>query len=200
MSKKGNHYHHGDLRGTLLEVTARMIAEKGVESVTMRGLADQIGVSRTAPYRHFADKAALLAAVAEDGFNRLNARLREAKAENAEDALLSFRRMCLVYVEFAVENPTHYRLMFGQEVLNRQAYPSLMAATDVVHTEVVAVVKQCQQEQKIKPGPPSQLALAVWAMAHGLSLLLIDGRIPAAGHERKLAETTFETLLAGLAQ
>ena len=152
MSKKENHYHHGDLRATLLAVAARMIAEKGVEGVTMRGLAEQIGVSRTAPYRHFVDKAALLAAVAEDGFNRLNARVRDAKTQNAGDPLLSFRQMCLVYVEFAVENPTHYRLMFGQEVLNRQEYPGLADAAEVIRNETVAVIQQCQQEQKIKPG------------------------------------------------
>ena len=81
MDKKRDSYHHGDLRATLLGVAAHMIAERGVEGVTMRGLAEQIGVSRSAPYRHFADKAALLAAVAEDGFKRLAAGLRAAGAE-----------------------------------------------------------------------------------------------------------------------
>ncbi len=200
MGKKGNHYHHGDLRAALLEVAARVITEKGVEAITMRGLAEQIGVSRTAPYRHFVDKTALLAAVAEDGFNRLNARLREAKDQNADDPLLSFRRMCLVYVEFAVENPTHYRLMFGQEIMNRQDYPSLAAAADIIRIEATAIMQQGQQEQKIKPGHAGQFALAAWAMAHGLSLLFIDGRIPAAGKVRELTELTFESLLAGIEQ
>ena len=67
MSKKETRYHHSDLRSTLVEAAAAMIAETGVAGVTMRGLAQRVGVSRTAPYRHFADKAALLAAVAEEG-------------------------------------------------------------------------------------------------------------------------------------
>ncbi len=197
MDKKRDAYHHGDLRATLLEVAARTIAEKGVEGVTMRGLAERIGVSRTAPYRHFADKAALLAAVAEDGFKRLAVCLHTAGAQPAEDPLLSFRSMCLAYVEFAVENPTHYRLMFGQEVFNWQDHPSLVAAADGVFDEVFATVRVCQQENKIKPGEPRQTALAAWALAHGLSLLLVEGRLPA-GRARQLAETAFESLLTGI--
>jgi len=198
MDKKKDSYHHGDLRATLLEVAARMIAEKGVEGVTMRGLAEQIGVSRTAPYRHFADKAALLAAVAEDGFKRLAACLQTAGAEHAGDPLLSFRSMCLAYVEFAVENPTHYRLMFGQEVFNWQDHPSLVGAASGVFDEVFETVRACQQENKIKPGQPRQTALAAWALAHGLSLLLIEGRIPASGNVRRLVELAFESLLTGI--
>jgi AcrR family transcriptional regulator len=197
MDKKRDSYHHGDLRATLLEVAARMIAAKGIEGVTMRGLAEQIGVSRTAPYRHFADKAALLAAVAEDGFKRLAVCLHAAGAEHAGDPLLGFRSMCLAYVEFAVENPTHYRLMFGQEVFSWQDYPSLVAAADGVFDEVFATVRVCQQQNKIKPGEPRQTALAAWALAHGLSLLLVEGRLPA-GRARQLAETAFESLLTGL--
>ena len=90
--------------------------------------------------------------------------------------------------------------MFGQEVLNRQEYPGLADAAEVIRNETVAVIQQCQQEQKIKPGQPGQLALAAWAMAHGLSLFFIDGRIPVAGNERKWAEMIFETLLAGMEQ
>ena len=197
MDKKKDSYHHGDLRATLLEVAAQMIAEKGVEGVTMRGLAERIGVSRTAPYRHFADKAALLAAVAEDGFNRLAVCLHTAGAEHAGDSLLSFRSMCLAYVEFAVDNPTHYRLMFGQAVFAWQDYPSLAVATNGVFDEVFATVRVCQQENKIKPGEPRQTALAAWALAHGLSLLLVEGRLPA-GRARQLAEQAFESLLAGI--
>jgi AcrR family transcriptional regulator len=197
MEKKRDSYHHGDLRATLLEVAARMIADQGVEGVTMRGLADRIGVSRSAPYRHFADKAALLAAVAEDGFKRLAAGLRAAGAEQAGDPLLSFRSMCLAYVEFAVEHPTHYRLMFGQAVFEWQDYPSLVAAADGLFGEVFATVRACQQQNKLKPGEPRQTALAAWALAHGLSLLLVEGRLPA-GRARQLAEATFESLLTGI--
>ncbi len=197
MDKKKASYHHGDLRAALLEVAARMIAERGVEAVTMRGLAEQIGVSRSAPYRHFADKAALLAAVAEDGFMRLAVCLDTAGAQHAEEPLLSFRSMCLAYVEFAVKNPTHYRLMFGQAVFNWRDYPSLAAAADGVFDEVFVTVRVCQRQGKLKPGEPRQTALAAWALAHGLSLLLVEGRLPA-GRARQLAEQTFESLLTGI--
>ena len=193
-------YHHGDLRSTLVEAAAALIAEKGVVGVTMRGLARRVGVSRTAPYRHFADKAALLAAVAEDGFRRITACIQAARAEHAHDAAQGFLGVCVAYVVFAIQNPTHYRLMFGQEVGDFGAYPGLAAAARAAFSEVVAVVQWCQQEKAIKSGPPAKLAQTAWAMAHGLSLLTIDRRIRGADDVEDLVRASFQSLLEGIRQ
>lgn len=200
MSVKETRYHHGDLRSTLVEAAAAMIAERGVAGVTMRGLARRVGVSRTAPYRHFTDKASLLAAVAEDGFRRITTCIQAARTEHAHDAAQSFLDVCVAYVVFAVENPTHYRLMFGQEVGDFGAYPGLAAAARAAFNEVVAVIQWCQQEKAIKSGPPAKLAQTAWAMAHGLSLLIIDGRIRGADNNEDLIKAASQSLLEGIGQ
>ena len=110
----------------------------------------------------------------------------------------SFLDVCVAYVEFAIESPTHYRLMFGQEVGDFGAYPGLAAAARAAFNEVVSVVQWCQQEKVIKSGPPAKLAQTAWALAHGLSLLTIDGRIRGADDVEDLVRTAFQSLLEGI--
>lgn len=200
MTKKGDRYHHGDLQATLIEVAAAMIEEKGVEGVTMRGLAQRAGVSRSAPYRHFADKAALLAAVAEDGFRRITARIQAVREEHAQDATQGFLEACVTYVAFAMENPTHYRLMFGPEVANYGDHPGLATAARAAFSEVVSIVQRYQQEGEIDSDSPTKLAHTAWALAHGLSMLGIDGRIRASGDVEALVRFAFQALLKGIEQ
>src|SRR5436189_6357013 len=105
-------YHHGDLRRALLVEAARTIRAEGIEAVTLRAVGARLGVSRTALYRHFADKSALLNAVAEDGFRGLSEALESAWTA-AGGGVPGFEAMGHAYVRFALDNPSHYRVMFG---------------------------------------------------------------------------------------
>ncbi len=185
--RKKNQYHHGDLRATLLEATAKIIVEEGVEKVTMRALSQEIGVSRTAPYRHFPDKTALLCAVAEDGFNKLRKHLQLVTRNTSTDALSRFENMALAYVDFAVRNSAHYRLMFGKEVVVTQPPPlELQAAAKSAFDEVISAIEACQEEGCIRLADSLSLANVAWATTHGLSTLLIDGQIQTADTVRGL--------------
>src|SRR5919106_3089193 len=113
--KKGDRYHHGDLSRALLEATLRTIQRDGVEAVTLRGVGRDVGVSRTALYRHFADKSALLRAVAREGFRMLRLALVDAW-ERGGKGRAGFEAMGRAYVGFAVANPSHYRVMFGASI------------------------------------------------------------------------------------
>jgi AcrR family transcriptional regulator len=197
VSKKETRYHHGDLRSTLVEAAAAMIAEEGVAGVTMRGLAQRVGVSRTAPYRHFTDKAALLAAVAEEGFRRLAARIQVVWESHPRDATQGFLDVCVAYVEFARESPTHYRLMFGPEVSNYRDHPGLAATAKAAFDGMVLIVRQYLQENALDSSSPVRLAHAAWAMAHGLSMLVIDGRIRSCDDVEALVRFAFQALLKG---
>ena len=198
--KKDEPYHHGDLRTALLDVTAEMIAAEGLDSVTMRALSQRIGVSRTAPYRHFADKAALLAAVAEEGFKRLRTRLEDAAQQTeTRDRLLLFQQMGIASIQFAVDHPTHYRLMFNGEIVDPGAYPDLAKTQKSVFDLLVTSIQACQAEDKIKPGEPLALAYTVWATIHGLSSLLIDNQIRNVRSVAELAFATTQALLDGIA-
>ena len=192
---KPNSYHHHNLREALLAETAVMIAKNGVESVTMRALAERVGVSRTAPYRHFSDKTSLLTAVAEDGFKQLQQRMAAARGENN---LHSFYQMGIAYIQFAVENPTRYRLMFGPEGIQRENNPALTAAADDSFAELQGVIELCQQEGIMKPDDPCLLAYAAWAMMHGAASLLIDRQTHDDIDVETFIQLTYQTLISGM--
>src|SRR5688572_30965197 len=116
--KRAGHYHHGDLRRALVEEAVRTIQTHGVETLTLRTVGERLGVSRTALYRHFADKPALLAAVGREGFRMLRLTLTEAWEQNGRGRD-GFEAMGIAYVRFAVDHPSHYRVMFGDRKSTR---------------------------------------------------------------------------------
>jgi len=173
-------YHHGHLRKKLLETALEIISEHGLDKVSMRGLGQRIGVSRTAPYRHFADKSALLCAIAEQGYTKLTGVLKNANQQLSDDPLTRLTNTGIGYVEFAVSNPVHYRIMFGNEILENKRTPALVKAAENSFNELLYAVKACQDEKLIKSINPYIIANTLWAMTHGISMLLIDGQIQAA--------------------
>jgi AcrR family transcriptional regulator len=114
-------------------------------SVTMRAIGQRLGVSRAAPYRHFADKTALLVAVAAAGFDRLKSRLQTIDTGAPRSSVEQLRRMGEEYVRFAVENPAHYRLMYGKEALTRQDRPELSEAAIALFEQLVSVIQAHQK-------------------------------------------------------
>ena len=209
-------YHHGDLRATLLEVTARIIAEEGVEKVTMRALSQQAGVSRAASYRHFPDKTNLLCAVAADGFKKLENQLRLALIDSSENLLSRFETMATAYVDFAMSNPSYYRLMFGREELIKAPTPELRANARAAFSVVAEIIEACQWENKIINEESHSLPNVAWATVHGLSMLIIDGQIQngdtlqgihplfteentsPSGNARKLVKIAVKTIFDGM--
>ena len=105
-------YHHGNLRQALLDEALATIHTEGVAALTLRAIGARVGVSRTALYRHFADKRALLTAVATEGFRALRRQLVTAREEGGVGEA-AFRAMGVAYIRFAVGSPAHYRVMFG---------------------------------------------------------------------------------------
>ena len=221
MNTEKKHYHHGDLRATLLEITARIIAEEGVEKVTMRALSQQAGVSRAAPYRHFPDKATLLCAVAAEGFKKLESQVKKVvEMRSGNDALSCLADMAMAYVDFAVSNPSYYRLMFGREDLLKSPTPELrangQAAFNVFSDVMQEVTRDWQQNNSSISGEAISLANVLWSTVHGLSMLLIDrqfqsretitgvhlllfdqGTLPAKDIQ-KLVELTVKTIIDGI--
>lgn len=191
-------YHHGHLRAALLKEAARMIAEDGAEHVTMRALSRRVGVSRTAPYRHFADKEALLVAVAAEGFTRLTMRLQAIAVADPDDALTRFQDMGGAYIQFALDNPAHYRLMYGKEALRRTQYPDLQAAADDAYEELVALIETYQETGAIKPENSHALAYIAWSTVHGLASLLVDGQMDYRDDPIALARLSTKTLFEGM--
>lgn len=199
MSKENDTYHHGHLSAALLEAAIEMIADSGVDKMTMRALSKRVGVSRAAPYRHFANKSALLAAVAEEGFRSMLQWLQPEGDNTDRDALASFQAMGVAYVSFALSNPTHYRLMFGREFVDRSAYPMLQEAAEALFALLLGMIERCQQAGQMRLEEPHLLAQVVWANVHGLSLLLLDSQLNPETDPDIIASLATRLLVEGLA-
>lgn len=198
MTDQARAYHHGDLQAALLDEAAAMIAEGGAASVTMRALGRRLGVSRAAAYRHFEDKTALLVAVATAGFGRLRDRLQAVDAGAPRSSVERIRRMGEEYVRFALENPAHYRLMYGREGLGRRDVPELREAGNALFEQLVDVIQAYQDSGKIKRQDPRAQAYVAWSAVHGLASLLIDGQILTAVDVDGLIRQTTRTVLDGM--
>jgi AcrR family transcriptional regulator len=167
-------YHHGNLRAALLQAALGLVQREGVEALTLRAVARLAGVSPAAPYRHFIDKRALLAAVAEEGFRLLATALR---GNPDEDPRERFRARGRAYVGFATSHPSHFRVMFGRELADRTGYPGLAEAARSAFDALVEGMAAAQQAGVVREGDPRELGLAAWCAMHGLSTLLLDGRL-----------------------
>lgn len=194
-------YHHGNLRRALLDAALRLVQTESPKALTLRAVARLAGVSQTAPYRHFADKDALLAAVAEEGFRDMAAAMRQAIAVH-DEPLARFRALGLTYVEFAAGHPLHFRLMFGRELADRAAQPSLAEAASETFALLTESVIECQRSGLVREGNPDHLAVAAWSTVHGLAALVVNGQLEQRRSmtTQGLADMVTATLYLGLAE
>ena len=166
-------YHHGDLRRAFLEEAVRIISRKGVDALTLRAVGERLGVSRTAMYRHFADKSALLAAVASEGFRMLRLQLLDAWERHGRGGK-AFEEMGSAYVRFAVANPAHYRVMFGGRV-EVGGDPDLAREGAGAFQVLVDAIVALQENGTARGENPLRFAQFIWATVHGVAMLAIDG-------------------------
>ena len=169
-------YHHGNLRRALLDEAVSTIRAEGVERLTLREIGARLGVSRTALYRHFADKGALLRAVATEGFRTLRERLLAAW-ENGGRGAAAFDAMGVAYVRFAVANPSHYRVMFGGFVDPQACEPELAAEAEGAFRALVDALASLQRAGIIRGDDTVTMARFIWAVVHGVAMLGIDGQL-----------------------
>ena len=170
MSTSSQPYHHGDLRSALLAIADQLIDEGEAGAISLREVARRAGVSAPAAYRHFRDKEALLAALAQKGFDDFALALREAIV-GADDPLAA---MGQTYVRFAVARPGRFRLMYGPAIADRTRYPALQAAWMATAHEMGAA----PAPHATAPADVAVASLKFWCMVHGLSQLILDGMLP----------------------
>src|SRR5262252_5676870 len=176
-------YHHGDLRQALVRSALEILSEAGVGGLSLRAAARRARVSAMAPYRHFADKEALLAAVAEYGFRELAARLTAATA-TAADPRAGLAAQGVAYVLFARDQPSLFKRMFGPTIEKKSGHPALDEAGNACFN----VLRQAAEAAKFfdRDTDVGDVSLACWSLVHGLSALIVDGRL--SEHESGPAE------------
>ncbi len=162
----------GELREEVLRAAMELLAETGEEdAMSLRAVADQVGVSVPSIYLHFADKQSLLDAICDRVFAALDASMRAA-VDGAANPLEALRRQGVAYVEFAVANPEHYRLvMMRKHAFTQEQYADLVMAS-AAFSHLVSTVAECVTAG-VFVGEPDQLALRLWSTAHGLASLLV---------------------------
>jgi AcrR family transcriptional regulator len=190
-------YHHGNLRRALLDEALATIRAEGVEGLTLREIGARVGVSRTALYRHFADKRALLAAVATEGFRTLRQQLVAAWEEGGR-GLAAFESMGVAYIRFAASNPAHYRVMFGGFLDPKVCEPELATEAAGAFQALVDALAALQRDAIMRAEDTVTMARFVWAVVHGVAMLGIDGQVREPGAVEELMRYALERLRTGI--
>jgi AcrR family transcriptional regulator len=170
-------YHHGNLRTALLAQAERTVRERGIQALSLRELARETGVSHGAPRRHFADRQALLDALAEAGFARLGAELRAAADGAGEDFQARLGATAAAYIRFATRDAALLELMFAGK--HREPTGALNEASERAFAVLFELIEQGQREGALEPGEPERVGLVLFATIQGIAALLNGGIVSA---------------------
>lgn len=188
-------YHHGSLRDTLLRRAEEVLRDEGVDALTLRQLARDVGVSHAAPSRHFADKQALLDALAVAGFERLTDALERA-ARRGRTFRGRVRAMATAYVEFATTEADLLDVMFAGKH-SPAASAELLAAGERMGETALGIVRDGQRSGEVRSGDPERIGLVIVAAAHGFAGMLTSGMVPAGDRDRHLGDVV-DTVVRGV--
>jgi len=174
---KAKPYHHGDLQQEILCAARQLLEENSIASLSLREVAKKVGVSHTAPYRHFKDKESLLAGIATEGFEELAAQMSEAVAMYPGDPAGQLQEAGHRYVKLVMDNPQCVQLMFGSVLPCDDTYPELMASGDFAFDGLKDILAEGQSMGLFKPGDVELMALTTWSGIHGFALLFSSGHV-----------------------
>ncbi len=191
-------YHHGDLPAALVEVAKALIAERGLEGFTLREVARRLGVTHVAAYRHYADRRALLAAVAEHGFQQLHRKLDAACRKTPASLEPRLRAILAAYLQFCWEEPALTAVMFGPRLSRQGEFPQLEAAVMGslgVIEEAIARLSIAEARQL----SPRDSALALWTFVHGfVTLSHAKGAYPNSRKAARAFDGMLTPMLEGM--
>jgi len=170
-------YHHGNLRQDLVTAALAIINKQGPGALTLRAVAKRLGVSQTAPYRHFVGKESLLAAVAADGFATLLRETEETLAATESEPVARYLAAAFSYVRFALAYPDHFRVMYNERPPEFSVGPVAESGRKAFQLFVGTIV-DCQKAGRAAAGDPSLMAVKAWSYAHGLAALHLQRLLP----------------------
>ncbi len=190
-------YHHGNLKQSLLDETARILREEGEDALSLRRLAANLGVSRTAPYNHFKNKDSLLCAVAEDGFARFDSAMKAARDKSRRRGGEAMTHALVkAYIDFAHNNQEYYNLMYGSKPWRSGNLSSSLttAARGTLRRDIERLKRGQEHGLIAKDVDTVQYARMYWGTLHGISRLLLDGVYTDSTSVKKLCESAADML------
>ncbi len=168
-------YHHGDLKNALIKAGAELLLEEGVGALSLRNVAARAGVSHSAPYAHFNDKRALIAAISIEGFEQLFQCLEAAANASLDDPRQMLVDVAYAYVMFAQQSPAYFKLMFSGVLENEPVVPDFVNVSRKNFQLLVSLVRRCQQAGVLPYAESEEiLAVRLWSLVHGFTALLLE--------------------------
>lgn len=181
---KKTQYHHGDLKNALIEAGIQILSKEGVGALSLRKVARQAGVSHAAPYAHFTDKQALIAAISTEGYKELYERISQAAVRYANDPLRQFVESSWAYVAFALDEPAHFKITLSGVVEKEKDYPAFVEIAQKNYQLLLEIITACQSAGILDPGAPDLMAVSVWGLIHGFVSLVLEDQLSHAVLER----------------
>lgn len=175
MAKKN--YHHGDLKNALIAAGIEILSKEGMGALSLRKVARRAGVSHTAPYAHFADKQALIAAIATEGYEKLYARISEVVQRYHDAPARQLVEAAWTYVEFALNETDYFNITFSGIVEKEKDYPAYVEISHRNFELVVEIIEACQPAGILPAGPSDLIAVSIWGLLHGLVSLVLEGQV-----------------------
>ncbi len=201
-SGKRKNYHHGDLKNSLVEAGLELLRHQDASGISLRAVAKEIGVSHTAPYRHFKSKHSLLAAISQRGFEILTENTRQAVDKEPNDARQQLMLSGQAYVDMAVEHPKLLHLMFGGALSLRDCSTEYCQIAQNSFLSLTHILENGVSTGVFKDKSSTEMSVVVWSLLHGLAMLIsagqLDNEITSQKRIRELSGLAVDTLLNGL--
>lgn len=190
-------YHHGNLKNALIQAGIEILSAEGVHGLSLRKVAQKAGVSHTAPYSHFADKQALIAAISTEGFRIIYKQLSAVIKRYNDQPLRQMIEGAWAYTQFALSDPGHFKVTLSSVLEREKDYPAFVEMSRKSFGLVTRIVEACQTAGILRPGPADVTAISVWSNVHGFVSLLLEGQLFHSVLERY---TVRELLIFSLSQ
>jgi AcrR family transcriptional regulator len=187
-------YHHGDLKNALIKAGADILSKEGVSALSLRKVAQKAGVSHAAPYAHFTDKQALIAAISTEGYKKLYEQIAQVAEQYRSDPLRRFVEASWAYVQFALDEPDQFKVTLSGMIEKEQDYPAFVETARQTFSLVVDIVLQCQQAGILRTGAADLTAVSVWALIHGFVTLLMENQLSHTIIDRFTVRDVYFTL------
>ena len=175
---KSKTYHHGNLKEVLISSSLKILSEKGMEGLSLRNVARKVGVSHTAPYNHFSNKQALLAAISTVGHEQLYQTLLDSFKKCQHSSSNIILEIAWSYLQFALDDPGKFKLMFSGALEEERDHPAYIEISRKNLSLFEEIIVYCQNKGQITEGKVMNIATRLWSVVHGFTHLVLEDQFP----------------------